>query len=291
MSDTPTEPRGLDTIPVDKRRPVPLGSPMTDLDAAFRLAKNLAVADLMPKDLKNKSSDVLAIMLYGQDLGLTPMQSIQGIYVVKGKPQLSSQTWTALARRAGHKLREIESTDTRCTIEITTKDDPEHPHRETYTIEMAAKAGLVTIKEGGVIWARSQKGERLPWESHTKNMLRNRAISNGAKLACPEVALGFAIEGDYDYIPDVEVEQVEVVPPELHGDTVEAKVAQAQLNDEISQLADQYDFSGMVPATEEEDGPGDEPIEPEPAETYRCELCGAVGQHFEENCPEAGRDA
>src|SRR5689334_20651647 len=102
------------------RRPVALGSRLTDLDSAFRLAKNLAVADLMPRDLKQKPSDVLAIMMYGQDLGLTPMQSIQGIYVVKGKPQLSSQTWTALARRAGHKLREIESTNERCTIEITT---------------------------------------------------------------------------------------------------------------------------------------------------------------------------
>jgi hypothetical protein len=272
------------------RRPVALGSPMTDLDAAYRLSKALAMASVLPSALRGKPSDVLALMLYGQDLGLSPMQAIQGIYVVKGKPQLSSQTWTALARRAGHKLREIESTDKSCTIEIITKDDPEHPHRETYTIEMAVKAGLCTVKEDGTVWARSQKGERLPWETNTKTMLRNRAISNGAKLACPEVAMGFAIEGDYDYIPDEDAERqvtVEVVPPQHHGQTVEAKVTEAVLTDEISQLADQFDFSGKAnEQSDEETEP--ETYEPEPADDYACEICGVKGKHFEEFCPERG---
>ncbi|MFI6883422.1 recombinase RecT [Streptosporangium canum] len=259
------------------RRPVALGSPMTDLDAAYRLAKALAMAGVMPNALRGKPSDVLALMLYGQDLGLSPMQSIQGIYVVKGKPQLSSQTWTALARRAGHKVREIESTRERCTIEITTKDDPEHPHRETYTIKLAAEAGLVTIKEDGTLWARSQKGERLPWETNTKTMLRNRAISNGAKLACPEVALGFAIEGDYDYIPDDTV--VEVVAPEVMQDVVVTEPEKAV--EEIASLVGEFDFSTAVEA---------EVVQPEPTANYTC-LCGAVGEHFEDDCPKAAADA
>jgi hypothetical protein len=84
---------------------------MTDLDEAYRLSKNLALASLMPDALRGKPSDVLAMMLYGQDLGLSPMQAIQGIYVVKGKPQLSGTTWIALARKAGHRVRIIESND------------------------------------------------------------------------------------------------------------------------------------------------------------------------------------
>lgn len=286
MTETPTASKEV------AKHPVNLGAPILDLDQAWRLAKVLAMASVVPDRLRGKPGDVLAIMLYGQDLGMSPMQSLQGIYVVKGKPQLASQTWTALARRAGHKVREIESTRERYTVEITIKDDPEHPHRETYTIEDAVTAKLVTIKEDGSYWARSAKGEALPWENNPKTMLRNRAISNGAKLACPEVALGFAIEGDYDYIPDdVEVEQVEVVPPELHGDTVEAKVTQAQLNDEIGHLADEYDFSGMSPAASEGEQDDEQPIDPEPAENYECEVCGVKGQHFEEFCPQVARDA
>lgn len=260
-----------------EKRPVNLGAPVLDLDSAYRLSQALAMASVLPYQLRGKPADVLAIMLYGQDLGMSPMQSLQGIYVVKGKPQLSSQTWTALARRAGHKLRQIESTAERCTIEITTKDDLDNPHRETYTIQDAATAGLVTVKEDGSLWARSQKGEPLPWETNPKTMLRNRAISNGAKLACPEVALGFAIEGDYDYIPDEAA--VEVVAPQTAAEQVVAEPE--KLAEEISTLVGEFDFSGPVDA---------EIVEPEVPADYDC-ICGAVGKHFEDDCPKAAADA
>jgi len=262
------------------RRPVALGSPMVDLDSAYRLAKNLAIADIMPSDLRKKPSDVLAIMLYGQDLGMTPMQSIQGIYVVKGKPQLSSTTWIALARRAGHKVRIIESTDERCTVEITRADDPEQPHRETYTLDMAARAGLCGLKDGKA-YSRSSKGDRLPWEAYTQLMLRNRAVSNAGKFACPEVALGFAIEGDYDYIPDDTV--VEVVPPEVMQDVV--VTAPEKAVEEIASLVGEFDFTASA-----EKSSDSAVIQPEPPADYTC-LCGAVGEHFEDDCPKAAADA
>lgn len=259
------------------RRPVALGSPMTDLDSAYRLAKNLAMASVMPNDLRGKPSDVLAIMLYGQDLGLSPMQAIQGIYVVKGKPQLSGTTWLALARRAGHKVRFPETTNERCTIEITRADDPQNPHVETYTLEDAVTANLVKIKDGKP-YARGQKGDPLPWELHTRTMIRNRCISNAAKAACPEVALGFAVEGDYDYIP----EAVQVAAPEHHGDVVDADVVQEQVEAEVADLAQQFDFSQSPAATE----PETEELPPPPAD-YECSTCEAVGEHYEDECPKA----
>lgn len=211
-------------IDTTDRRAVAVGVPLAGLDEAFRLSKNLALASVLPDSLRGKPSDVLAIVLYGQELGLAPMQSIQGIYVVKGKPQLASQTWVALARRAGHKVRIVESTDKLCTVTITRADDPEFPHTSTFTVEDAARAGLCAIKDGKVV-ARSSKGDPLPWESYTSTMLRNRAISNAGKFACPEVAMGFAIEGDYDYIPG-EPEPVVVSRPEHHGDTAEPQDAE-----------------------------------------------------------------
>jgi len=197
---------------VDRRR-VAVGVPLEGLDEAFRLAKNLALASVLPDSLRGKPSDVLAIVLYGQELGLAPMQSIQGIYVVRGKPQLSSQTWTALARRAGHKVRWGRCDDKSATVTIVRSDDEDNPHTETFTIADAVKAGLCEIKDGKVL-ARSKDNKPTPWETYTRTMLRNRAISNAGKLQCPEVAMGFAIEGDYDYIDD----EVTVTRPELHGE-------------------------------------------------------------------------
>jgi len=210
---------------VDRRR-VAVGVPLEGLDEAFRLAKNLALASVLPEALRGKPSDVLAIVLYGQELGLAPMQSIQGIYVVRGKPQLSSQTWTALARRAGHKVRWGSCDDKSASVTIVRADDEDHPHTETFTIGDAVKAGLCEIKDGKVL-ARSSTNKPTPWETYTRTMLRNRAISNAGKLQCPEVAMGFAIEGDYDYIDD----EVTVTRPELHN------VADAEAVEDPEQVA------------------------------------------------------
>lgn len=263
------------------RRPVALGGPIEDLDSAFRLSKNLAVASVLPNALRGKPSDVLAIILYGQDLGMSPMQAIQGIYVVKGKPQLSGTTWLALARRAGHKVRFLETTNTRCTIEITRADDLQHPHVETYTLDDAVTANLVRIKDGKP-YARGQKGDPLPWEQYTRTMIRNRAISNAAKAACPEVALGFAVEGDYDYVAET---TVEVAAPDHHGEVVDAEVVPEEVEAEVAGLAEEFDFSQQASAQAAE--PVDVEELPPPPVDYVCGGCGTTGEHFEDECPKA----
>lgn len=258
---------------------VALGSPIGDLDQAYRLSQALAMASIVPDALRGKPGNVLAIILYGQDLGMSPMQAIQGIYVVKGKPQLSGTTWLSLARRAGHRVRFLKQANERCTIEITRADDPKNPHVETYTLDDAVTANLVRIKDGKP-YARGSKGDPLPWELHTRTMIRNRCISNAAKAACPEVALGFAVEGDYDYIADA---AQEVTPPVHHGDVVDAEIVPEKVEAEVADLAAQYDFS-QPPASDPESET--EELPPPPAD-YECTTCEAVGEHYDDECPRA----
>jgi hypothetical protein len=260
---------------------VALGSPIGDLDQAYRLSQALALAEIVPDKLRGKPGNVLAIMLYGQDLGMSPMQAIQGIYVVKGKPQLSGTTWLALARRAGHKVRFLETTNERCTIEITRADDPRHPHVESYTLEDAVTANLVRIKDGKP-YARGTKGDPLPWEQYTRTMIRNRCISNAAKAACPEVALGFAVEGDYDYIAAA---ADDVAPPEHHGDVVDAELVPERVDAEVADLAQQFDFS--VPAAAAAEHATESAELPPPPADYECSTCEAIGEHYEDECPKA----
>lgn len=249
-----------------ERIPVDLGAPITDMDGAVRLSKNLALATMMPDALRGKPADVFALLMYGQDLGLTPMQAIQGIYVVKGKPQLSGTTWIALARKAGHKVRIVESTDERCTIQIVRADDPDNPHSETFTLQDAVRAGLCHIKDGKP-FLRDKHGNPLPWEAYTRTMLRNRAISSCAKFACPEVAFGFGVEGDYDYTAAA---ADEVSPPEIHVEPVDP----VKVTEEIGNLAAEFDFAETQDAE----------ILDALAEDYECELCHAVGDHTEADC-------
>lgn len=271
------------------RQPVSLGAPMTDLDTAYRLSKALAMAAIMPDTLRGKPNDVLAVMLYGQDLGLSPMQAVQGIYVVKGKPQISGQLWIALAKQRGHRVfvpcRQCgeapekhpaaghpyvaDHDTTRCTVRVVRGDTGE-THAETFTIEDARTAKLLTNDN---------------WSKYPKRMLLWRAATDCLRFIAPEIALGFYAWGDDVTDEAPTVEQVVAEPVK----TVETKVTEAVLTDQISQLADQFDFSGK--ANEQTDETEPETYEPEPADNYACEICGVKGQHFEEFCPEVKANA
>ena len=190
---------------------VALDMPISDLDAAMRLAKTLMWSNILPENLRNKPANVLVLMMYGRDLGMTPMQAFQAIYVVNGKPQLSAEGWTALARRAGHRIHWLESTRETAKVQITLADDPDHPHVEEFTIDDAIAAHLVTRGEDGTLIARDSKGNAKPWELYTKRMLRARALAFGMRSIAPEVALGFGISlgvdlrgGEGDDVADAE---------------------------------------------------------------------------------------
>lgn len=160
---------------------VAVGAPQQDLGQVMELARIMAVSSLLPQELRGKPSDVLVAILYGQELGLAPMQAIQSIYVVKGRPTISAQLWVSLARRAGHKVRVIDERPDLCTVEVERGDDPTEKARVTYTLDMAKTAGLMS---------------NANWKNHPHAMLYARAVSTACRRACPEIALGFGDETD-----------------------------------------------------------------------------------------------
>jgi hypothetical protein len=202
---------------------VQLAQPLADMDQAWRAAGILARSRLLPAALYSGNpeqiqANVTLVLWYGAELGLPPMQAIQNIYIVKGKPQLSGQLWLSKVREKGHRAfvacRQCDRTpeahpemptegehrydkdhdETRCTMTIV-RGDSGARHSETFTIEDAVRAGLCTLKDGRP-YSRSSKGEVLPWEAWTKRLLQWRATTTCATTICPEVALGYGMEGD-----------------------------------------------------------------------------------------------
>jgi hypothetical protein len=204
------------------------------------------------------------MVLYGQDLGLSPMQSVQGIYVVKGKPQMAAQTWLALARRAGHRVTVLEHTNETCTVEVIRGDTGEK-HAETFTIEDAKRAKLA--------------GKDV-WQSYPRRMLLARAVSDCCRFICPEIALGFYAEGD-DFTDHAD--GIEVQPPvEAGQDITDAEIVEPEkAAEQVAELAEEFDFAT---ATEEE--PVVEAL-PLPPADYECTTCEAVGEHYDDECPRA----
>lgn len=203
-------------------------------------ARELAKSNLLPAAYTGKPQNVLIAMEYGASLNLPPMQALQGIHVINGKPTASADLMAALVRRAGHKLR-IEGDDTQCVATIVRADDPDHPMSVTWTLDKAQRAGLV---------------ERNPtWQAYPGAMLRARAISDVARMAANDALHGiiYTPEELESVATQVEVEAVSPSPQRPSGiaepdqqapaqaeEPVEAEVmATPGQHDQITQLSQQ----------------------------------------------------
>lgn len=199
--------------------PVPLSGPIADLDSAYRYATALAQADLMPHALRGKPSNVLAIILYGQYLNVPPMVAIQSISVVNGRPQIEGKLLIAKVREAGHKLAISDHTPKSCTVTITRGDDG-FEHTETYTWEDAETAKL-TGKDN--------------YKHHPKQMMLWRAVGHCVDIACPEVKMGFGVEGeDVADDPRPSLAQVAAERADRKDSHPEIEAAKPEVNDEAT---------------------------------------------------------
>src|SRR5678815_1882045 len=121
------------------------------------------------RDTRDQAQAVVKI-LYGRELGFSPVVSMMGIHVIEGKPSLSSNLMGTLVKRSGrYDYRVKESTDKRCSIEFLQKDGKKWVSigESVFTIEDAQRAGVVRAGGG--------------WSKYPKAMLFARALSAGVK--------------------------------------------------------------------------------------------------------------
>src|ERR1700675_1712868 len=70
-------------------------------DEAFRFANLIAESTLIPPEFRKQPANVLVAVQLGMELGVSPMQALQNIYVVNGRPSIFGDLLAAiiLARR------------------------------------------------------------------------------------------------------------------------------------------------------------------------------------------------
>lgn len=179
----------------------------TSWDEAERMAKVAAASQLAPTDLRGKPRDVMIVLMYGEELGLSPMSALRSIYVVKGKPTLSADAMLALVRGsdACQWWRFVELGPERVTCETLRVGDPE-PTRLTWTIEDARRAGLLGSQT---------------WKSYPRAMLRARCVSELARAVYPDVVAGLYTPEELGARVDDAGEVIEVVAePVRHAEPV-----------------------------------------------------------------------
>jgi hypothetical protein len=162
--------------------------------ALMRLAARVAPTTFVPKPLRGNPGEVLACMMYGAELGLSPITSLRSIHVIDGQPTCSAQLMRALIQRAGHMLSWREVTAERVVL-YGRRRDTGSDATVTWTLEDAKTAKLLG------------KGN---WATYPRAMLAARATTEIARLLFADELHGLAYTpeevgavGPYDAI-DIE---------------------------------------------------------------------------------------
>lgn len=134
-----------------------------NLTEAMEFAKLIASSDLAPKDYKGKAANIVVAVAMGADLGLSPMQALQSIAVINGRPSVWGDGQLAICRshRDFENIAEVVEGqgDERVAV-CTVKRRGQSETVSRFSVKDAKTAGLW----GTNVWAR-----------YPDRMLQNRA--------------------------------------------------------------------------------------------------------------------
>lgn len=176
----------------------------TDVEQVFRLATAIAKSGLAPSTMKDPEKLVVAIM-HGLEIGLPPMQAVQKIAVINGRPALWGDAVPALLWSRGFKLEEtVAEGVATCTV---IRPDGARITR-TFSEAEAKKAGLL--------------GKPGPWQQFPQRMLAMRARAFAAR------------DGAADALSGLYVAEELVDAPELVDATPKRKSSSAAKKDGVT---------------------------------------------------------
>lgn len=123
---------------------------------------------------QQNEAQLLFVMAKGFEIGVSPMQALDGIQVIKGKTTVSPQLMLALINRSGQlEDMKIDGDATKCTVTMTRKG--RSAHTETFTIQNAQSMNLAGNHN---------------WKAQPATMLKWRAVSACARVVFPDVIQG-----------------------------------------------------------------------------------------------------
>lgn len=156
----------------ETRAPATLDEYAHNLKSKLDMAMVLITSGLLPAHLKTPQA-VVTTILYGQELGFSPLQSCRTITVIQGKPTVDAAGLQALAQAAGGVIEVLEHSERICRLKVSRGKSFQEA---SFTMDEAAAMGL----------ASKDNWRRMP-----KDMLYARAVSRGVRRMFADCICGF----------------------------------------------------------------------------------------------------
>jgi hypothetical protein len=208
--------------------PIALGSHgvrLQSLEDLYRFAVAVSKTPFAPKDFKTPEAIMIACQ-YGMEVGLTPMQSLQSVAVVNGKPALYGDALVAVVRASGL-LEEFEES-------IDGEGDERVAVCRVKRRGMKAREARFSVADAKTarLWGKTGRdGQTTPWITYPERMLAMRARGFALRDEFADVLRGLIA---YEEAADIPAPNAPVapfpveVPAETPADVAARKIAEIE---------------------------------------------------------------
>jgi len=192
------------------------GLALASFDDAFRFSKMVAASEFAPKDFRGKPESCLLAIQHGSEVGLSPMQSLQSIAVINGRPTIWGDAALALVQSSPvceyvREYTEGEGDGLVAVCEAKRRGYPQ-PTVVRFSMADAKRAGLA--------------GKSGPWSSYPARMCALRARGFALRNAFADALRGLITAEEAQDYPQTET-QPGVRQQEPANATVEAHIKKA----------------------------------------------------------------
>jgi hypothetical protein len=162
----------------------------TTLTEAIQFSEMLASSSMVPKAYQGKPNDVLVCLQWGYEMGMAPMQALQNIAVINGRPSMYGDSLMALVQASPmceniEEYFENEGTPNPVAVCVA-KRKGRTPVVFKFSVEEAKRA---------LLW-----GKAGPWTAYPKRMMQMRARGFALRDAFADVLTGLiTAEEAHDY--------------------------------------------------------------------------------------------
>lgn len=180
------------------------GVELQTFEDAYRFAKCVVASGFAPKGMDKPEAVVIAVQM-GAEIGLSPMQALQNIAVINGRPSVWGDAMLAICRASGYfdesAFSEMISGEGEKAIASCTV-------RRLPTGQLATRTFSVLDAKKAGLWAKQG-----PWTQYPNRMLQMRARSFALRDTFSDVLRGLSCREEAQDIITVEPTKVTRLTP------------------------------------------------------------------------------